>query len=99
MHVHALMPGLRELDNGQYEPVARSERYILRIPMDEFKFQDALRVYIGELTGEWYEDVTLPDEVWQAHTMTLSWHNEQGKLQVSHSSGGKYIVEYSISVW
>ena len=47
MHVHVAMPGLREQPNGQYEPVARSGgRYVLKIPMGEFKYQDALRRYV-----------------------------------------------------
>ena len=47
--------------------------------------------YIGELTGVWYKDVTLPEEVWQAKTMELSWHNQEGKLQVCPTSVGIYV--------
>ena len=103
MHVHVAMPGLREQANGQYERVARSEgRYILKIPMGEFKYQDALRRYIGELTGVYYKNVTLPEEVFQAKTMELSWHNQKGKLQVCPTSVGIFIIilfHYSRQGW
>ena len=92
MHVHVAMPGLREKPNGQYEPVARAEgRSVLKIPMADFEYPDALRRYIAELTGEWYEHVTLPEAVWQAKTMQLSWHNQKGNLQVCLASGGVYV--------
>ena len=89
MHVHAEMPGLREDGYGHYGPVRRSHRYTQELVVADMphKHQTAIRRFIGELTGQHYLLVPLPEVVTQAQTMQLSWHNQEGVLQVCPSSG------------
>ena len=104
LHVHASMPGLRdESSEGLYTP--GDKRSVTRWPvvlseeggMDE-NVMRALRGFVGRVNGEEWSECDVPDVLWQANTMELSWHDRDGKLQVRellHASedyydGGKW---------
>jgi len=85
MHVHASMPGLREGPDGLYAPISRSlGRYARKLNPATWgeNHQRALRVFVADVTGGDYRTAPLPEKLYQAQTLTLSWHTMEGKLQV-----------------
>ena len=89
LHVHADMPGLAEQDDGLYAPIARFKRSVEELHVDQApaEFRHALAVFIADHNGGSYRDAVLPDVVYRAQAMQLSWHNTEGDLVVCIAGG------------
>jgi len=96
-HVHADMPGLAELEDGTYAPLDRFTRSadVVQVSEAGHRFRHALRVFIGECNGTSHRDSVLPEQVYRAKTMQLSWHNPDGSLAVCVGSIALRIQAYA----
>ena len=83
-HVHADMPGLVEQEDGLYTTLRQFDRSTDTVQVDkaDASFRHALAVFVGDCNGCSHRDAELPELVYQAKTMQLSWHDSDGNLSV-----------------
>ena len=100
MHVHCQMPGLKpETKHGRLHPLGRGgKRSVKVLPVSTMghHFRMALRGLLQRMTSapdRHIQQLALPEMVYQAQTMTLTWHNKEGEMEIKeilHASNNYY---------